>query len=159
MPLNIDWQQILLHAFNFIVLTAILYFLLYKPVKSFMDKREAYYKSMEDEAKSKLAESEKTAEEYTEKLRAAQAEIEAETEEAKKKAEAEIAERKKQAQAEADEILCAARKQAQDEHDQMLKDIQGEITTLVADAAQKLTEDTSDSYDRFLDEVRKGESA
>lgn len=40
LPLNIDWQQILLHAFNFVLLFAILYFLLYKPVKDFMEKRE-----------------------------------------------------------------------------------------------------------------------
>ena len=38
-PLNIDWQQILLHLLNFVILFAILYFLLYDPVKKFMDKR------------------------------------------------------------------------------------------------------------------------
>ena len=42
MPLNIDFQQIFLHLFNFVVLFAILYFLLYKPVKNFMDQRVAY---------------------------------------------------------------------------------------------------------------------
>ena len=46
MPLNIDLQQILLHLFNFVVLFAILYFLLYKPVKSFMDKRTASYEEI-----------------------------------------------------------------------------------------------------------------
>ena len=48
-PLNIDWQQILLHLFNFAILFAILYFLLYKPVKDFMAKREEYYKNMDAE--------------------------------------------------------------------------------------------------------------
>lgn len=33
MPLNMDWQQILLHLLNFVILFAILYFLLYEPVK------------------------------------------------------------------------------------------------------------------------------
>ena len=33
-PLNIDWQQILLHLFNFIILFGILYFFLYKPQTS-----------------------------------------------------------------------------------------------------------------------------
>ena len=32
-PLNVDWQQILLHWMNFVILTGGLYFLLYKPVK------------------------------------------------------------------------------------------------------------------------------
>ena len=41
-PLNIDWQQILLHLFNFLILFGGLYLLLYRPVKAFMDKRTAY---------------------------------------------------------------------------------------------------------------------
>ena len=53
-PLNIDWQQILLHLFNFSILLAGLYLLLYKPVKDFMDKRTAYYKQLDDETKEKL---------------------------------------------------------------------------------------------------------
>ena len=39
-PLNIDWQQILLHMFNLIILTGGLYFLLYQPVTAFMKKRQ-----------------------------------------------------------------------------------------------------------------------
>lgn len=39
MPLNIDWQQILLHLLNFLILGVGLYLLLYKPVRKFM-KRE-----------------------------------------------------------------------------------------------------------------------
>ena len=46
MPLNIDWQQILLHWMNLAILAGGLYFLLYKPVVSFMQKREQHYKDM-----------------------------------------------------------------------------------------------------------------
>lgn len=46
MPLNIDLQQILLHWMNLAILTGGLYFLLYKPVKDFMAKREAHYRSL-----------------------------------------------------------------------------------------------------------------
>ena len=49
-PLNIDWQQILLHLMNFVILAGGLYFLLYKPVKAFMDKRAAYYQEQADQA-------------------------------------------------------------------------------------------------------------
>ena len=41
MPLNINIQQIVLHALNFVILFGALYFLLYKPVKSYMDGRRA----------------------------------------------------------------------------------------------------------------------
>ena len=46
-PLNIDWQQILLHFFNFSILVGGLYLLLFKPVKRFMEKREKHYADME----------------------------------------------------------------------------------------------------------------
>ena len=39
MPLNIDWQQILLHLLNFVILFAGRWLLLYKPVKKFMNGR------------------------------------------------------------------------------------------------------------------------
>ena len=49
-PLNIDWQQILLHLFNFSILVGGLYLLLFKPVKNFMDKRARHYADMESAA-------------------------------------------------------------------------------------------------------------
>ena len=47
MPLNINFQQILLHALNFVILAVGLYVLLYGPVVKFMDKRRAYFADME----------------------------------------------------------------------------------------------------------------
>ena len=44
-PLNIDWQQILLHLLNFVILAGGLYLLLYQPVKAFMEKPYFYDKS------------------------------------------------------------------------------------------------------------------
>ena len=57
-PLNIDWQQILLHMFNLIILTGGLYFLLYQPVTAFMKKRQEYYAGLEADAQAKLQEAE-----------------------------------------------------------------------------------------------------
>ena len=57
-PLNIDWQQILLHLLNFAILAGGLYLLLFKPVKAFMEKRESYYQNMDSEAKQKLQDAE-----------------------------------------------------------------------------------------------------
>ena len=53
-PLNIDWQQIVLHLMNFAILAGGLYFLLYNPVKKFMAKRAEYYENMDKEANEKL---------------------------------------------------------------------------------------------------------
>ena len=60
MPLNIDLKKILLHMFNFVLLFGIAYFLLYSPIKKFMDKRAAEYKEMDDEAKKALEDAEAT---------------------------------------------------------------------------------------------------
>ena len=53
-PLNIDWQQIILHLLNFAILAGGLYFLLYRPVRKFMDQREEHYRQMENEAQQRL---------------------------------------------------------------------------------------------------------
>ena len=75
-PLNIDWQQILLHMFNLIILTGGLYFLLYQPVTAFMKKRQEYYAGLEADAQAKLQEAEQKVREADETLSGMQAEAE-----------------------------------------------------------------------------------
>ncbi|MBR4439107.1 MAG: hypothetical protein IKS88_00720, partial [Clostridia bacterium] len=58
LPLNIDLQQILLHMLNFVILFGGLYFILYKPVKKFMDSRASRYAEKEAEAERKLRDAE-----------------------------------------------------------------------------------------------------
>ena len=65
MPLNIDIQQILLHLLNFTLLFAGLYFLLYKPVKNFMKKREQHYMDMQKSADEMLEHAQQAKKEYS----------------------------------------------------------------------------------------------
>ena len=74
-PLNIDWQQILLHLFNFTILFGALYILLYKPVKNFMEHREEVYRKEAEETAANLEQSAKSKAEYEEKLAGAETEI------------------------------------------------------------------------------------
>ena len=74
-PLNVDWQQILLHWMNLAILTGGLYFLLYKPVKGFIAKREEHYRQLDEQAAQKLAEAERVHAEYQAKLDGAEDEI------------------------------------------------------------------------------------
>ena len=76
-PLNIDWQQILLHLFNFSILVGGLYLLLFKPVKNFMDKRAKHYQDMETAA----AEREKATRELEASMQQRQAALDAELDE------------------------------------------------------------------------------
>ena len=86
-PLNIDWQQILLHLLNFVILAVGLTLLIYRPVKKFLDKRK---KSFEDREKN-ISESKREAEdmktEYEKKLGDADLEIQLRSAAAKNKAE------------------------------------------------------------------------
>ncbi len=158
MPLNIDWQQILLHLLNFVVLFAILYFLLYKPVKAFMDKRTEHYRQMDEEAKKNVSESERIKEEYRQKLDAAEDEITAERKKARAEIEAATAARMERAEAEAQKVLSDARRDIEHERNKMLHEAQNEITGMVESAAEKLVAQstTSEAFDQFLDAAKRG---
>lgn len=159
LPLNIDWQQILLHLFNFVLLFAILYFLLYQPVKEFMDKRTQYYKKIDDDAKSNFEDSQKTKEEYENKLAAADAEISARNEKARKEQEESKARKIKEAEKEAEKIIKDAHETLEKERVKMLKEAQDEISDMVVSVTEKivLQASTSESYEQFLTAVEKGE--
>lgn len=159
LPLNIDWQQILLHLFNFVLLFAILYILLYKPVKDFMDKRIQYYKKMDEDAKENLENSEKTKEEYHNKLANAEAEIFAKNQKARKELEEDNARKIKQAEKEAEKIINDAHQRIEKERTNMLKEVQEEISDMVVTATEKiaLQASASECFEQFLTAVEKGE--
>ncbi len=153
MPLNIDWQQILLHLLNFAILAGGLYFLLYKPVKDFMAKREQHYKELDEAAQ-------RDREKADELLKAAQAKYDAAEDEIvqlRTKASDEIeTERQRQiadARAEARRILETAGKTADMRSRKALTDSNEELRTLAMDAVEKLMSDGEDALDLFLDEA------
>ena len=74
LPLNIDWQQILLHALNLVILVGGLYALLFKPVKKFMDQRAENYQKMKADAEDAKAQAESLKAELSERMKQADAE-------------------------------------------------------------------------------------
>lgn len=160
MPLNIDFQQILLHLLNFVVLFGVLYFLLYKPVKAFMDRRTEYYKNLDDEAKANLAESEQARAAYQAQLAAADEEIATKNEEARRMLEEANAIKLRQAEREAEKIISDARHNAERERTKLLSTAEREIADMIADAAEKLVAhvSTSEAYDRFLESAKGNDS-
>lgn len=156
-PLNIDWQQILLHLLNFVVLFAILYFLLYSPVKRFMDKRQAHYKKLAEDAEENLQQSEELKKQYADKLQAAEAEIE----EKQKAAYQAITEKNEKAllkaKEEAEQIVLDAHKKAENEHGQILENARKEIAEMVVEATEKMAvhATTPEAYDSFLNSVKE----
>ena len=155
LPLNINFTQIFLHLLNFLILFAILYFLLYKPVKNFMAKREHTYRDMDDEARDNLKATEEAKTQYEAKMSEAEAEIS----QMKQKSRQEIENSKglqiKAAQDEAERIIREAKEEASREKDRILSEAQAEISEMVTDATEKLALQATagEAFDQFLDAV------
>lgn len=156
MPLNIDWQQILLHLFNFIILAAGLSFLLFKPVRKFMAEREEKYKKAAEEHAQKVAETQALEKERQAKIAAFDDEL-AERE----KKELAAAQLRKQhiideANEQAKKILDDSRKRAEEERQRYMAKAGEEISAIVVKSAEKLLAAESNAatdsalYDKYL---------
>lgn len=149
--LGIDIQQILLHMLNFVILFGALYFLLYNPIKKFMDKRNEIYSEEELKAASGLEEAEKLKAEYEAKLAEADKEIKELKATAASEAKAEADKIKANANNEADAIISGAKAKASKEIDSIVKSANKEIRLLAEEAAEKLVIEGKDAYSSFID--------
>ena len=157
LPLNINWQQILLHLFNFVILGGGLYFLLYQPVKKFMDQRQEHYSALDQQATEKLAQAEQLKQTYESQLNAAQQQIDAERAELFAQTQADSHRLLEQAQQQAQQIVSDARDKACKEKQKILDDAQTEIANLAATATQKLLLDSEKTaFDQFLQAAEAG---
>ena len=156
MPLNIDWQQILLHLFNFIILAAGLTFLLFKPVKKFMSARAEKYKKAADDYTRTVDETEVLEKERQVKISM----LDSELAEREKQAAA-MAENTKNriisnAEAEADKIIVNGRRQAEMERNHYMAEAGDEMITLILHSTEKLLAMESNArtdsalYDAYL---------
>lgn len=154
--LGIDIQQILLHLMNFGILFFGLYFLLYNPVKKFMDGRVEHYKKLEEDAQKNLSDAEALKKEHEEAL----ANVKSEISEMRAQADRELSEYRESqtsaAKEEAKKIIDNATEAAVRERDRIVDESSAELTDLAVKAAKKvMDEPVSDTYDRFLDAAEK----
>lgn len=156
MPLNIDFLQILLHLLNFVILAGGLSFLVYRPVRKFLEDRARHFEEMEQNSIKREEETAKLQAEYEKKLE----DTETELSEKRKKAERELsdlsAQYVKEAQQKADAILLSAEHEAEERKDHILEAAQAEISELVLSATEKLLHSTvtpernRELYDEFI---------
>ena len=157
MPLNIDWQQILLHWMNLAILTGGLYFILYKPVKQFMRKREEHYRELDRRAEEKLSQANQAHEAYQAKLEQADEEIRQARAQAQLAAQQSVKDQLAQAKEQAQHIVALARVEAEHSRDQMMKQSKRELKELAAKAAKKLAaHPDADPFDQFLNLAEGG---
>ncbi len=149
LPLNIDFQQIALHLFNFVILAGGLYILLYKPVKDFMQKRVDHYKHMDESADHVKAELERLKGEYEAKMHEADVEIAHMRSEAATKA-SEASERKlEETQEKCQKLMAETREAAERERDKIISSAQPMVAKLAAQAAAKIIDENTDVYESF----------
>ncbi len=155
LPLNINFTQIFLHLLNFLILFAILYFLLYKPVRNFMEKREKTYKDMDDEARDNLRVSEETKAQYETKISEAETEISQMKQKSRQEIEKNRDSQLQAAKDEAERIIREAKAEATREKDRIISEAQSEISEMVTDATEKLALQATagEAFDQFLDAV------
>lgn len=161
MPLNISIQQILLHMFNFVLLFGILYFLLYKPVKDFMDKRQNEYEEMDKKAKDSLKAADELKAEYESKLSDAKAEADTLRREAVKAADDDRDKIIEAANTKAAEIVDKAHAKAEADAQMIKSKTQNELASYVSSMAQKIVMDESDpeGFDSFFKTVESNETS
>lgn len=156
-PLNIDFQQILLHLFNFVILAGGLYLLLYKPVKEFMEKRTSYYAGLDAEANEKLKHAQKMEETCQQRLSKIEEEAGQKRIEATRMADKEAEETVKNAKLQAEKILSEAKENAQREHQKIVASAEKEVAGLAAMAAEKLVQESlEDTYEQFFEAAKRG---
>ena len=156
MPLNIDIQQILLHMLNFVILFAVLYFVLYKPVKNFMDRRDEDFNEKNDRANRAMEEADSAKSAYEEKLSGIKDEIKSLREDARKKGVEEADAIREQARREANEILEDARRKAEQAKTAAVRSADNQIRAIAEQAAEKLViESTAQAYENFIETVNR----
>ena len=152
MPLNIDWQQILLHVFNLVILTGGLYFLLYAPIKKFIEKREEEYRRLDSETKERLSSAEAMENEAKLRLDGVESEILQKRAKADEELHARADRQIEEAAQKAEKIISDAQKSAQEERKAILRDADNEIISMTKEAAKKMVfNSTDEAYEAFLD--------
>lgn len=150
-PLNIDWQQILLHLFNFAILAGGLYLLLYRPVKQFMEQRQAYYQNIHQEAQQVKEQADQMKAEYQEKMSQVEKAIAQRQADAKQELEQLRSQQVADAKQEAEEILAKAQENAQREKTEMISKASKELVDIAVTAAEKIALGADgDPYEQFL---------
>ena len=152
----IDWQQILLHVFNFIILAAGLTFLLFKPVRKFMRNREQKYKDSAEQHAKRVEEIAELEKEKKERF----AGLDSELAERRKEVLAQTEQRNRQllseAERQAESIVAASRRKAEEERAAYMLSAGNDIADMVVKSAGKLLamesspESDSALYDSYL---------
>ncbi|MDO4604813.1 MAG: ATP synthase F0 subunit B [Helcococcus sp.] len=156
--LGINFQQILLHIFNFALLLLVLNELLYKPIVKFIDDRDAYYKSLDKEKNENLEKSKELLNKRNRELEDIHIEANRIKEEAIKESQIQAKQEINQAKEEGMKIIEKARAQSIIEKDILIRNAKKDLREVAIEAAAKLSLLNNDVYDDFLKHVNEDDN-
>ncbi|MBU1164318.1 F0F1 ATP synthase subunit B [Patescibacteria group bacterium] len=142
--LGIDWRLIIAQMVNFLILLAVLYKFLYKPVlKMLTDRTKKIEQGIKDaeRIKDELVKAETQKEQ---KILAAKKEAESIVLSAQKVAEENRQKYLAQTKKEAQEVVDKAKVQIANEKEKMIKEVRADVSDMVAMATNKVLEDVVD---------------
>lgn len=147
------------HALNVLILFLLLRTFLYKPVRKFMQEREAKYAREREQIDASRTEADALKAQYELSMKNAKLEAEKLTEDKLRAAEHEAEDVRKKAKQDAQGILTDAMAQAETERDGMLTELKSQTAELAVDIAGKILErevkpeDHQRVIDSFFDKV------
>jgi F-type H+-transporting ATPase subunit b len=125
--LSLDWTTIAFQVINFLVLAAVLYRFVFRPVMGRVQERRAEREQLMKKTRKDQEEADSIRQALTERLEGAERE--------------------------ADQIVTEAQKRAEAERQQMLEEIEAEIERMLTDARQDVQQMRHQAMDKFHDEL------
>lgn len=158
-PVSFDVWTLIWQSVNVLVVMAVLYFMLFKPVAGIMRRREEFVEESLAHAASSKEEAEKLLAEYKAQLKEAQGEAQRIVEKAVRDAEEYGKKKRDEADEEAQALLAKAKADIELEREKALASIREEVASLVVMAAGKVigrslkAEDHEALVKEFVDKV------
>ncbi|MDD4120226.1 MAG: F0F1 ATP synthase subunit B [Clostridia bacterium] len=163
LPLGLDGIKILLHLLNFLILFGGVTFLVYKPVKKFIEKRQNEIKLQYEKNEQAKAEAEELHSEYLEKLAKAESEIMFQRSEAERSNHIIKENAISEASQKAEEIISRAEIESQDIKKETISGIKNKVADVAVTIAEALLEreispeENEQIIDNCIDEWTKDE--
>lgn len=140
LPLGLDGMKILLHLLNFLILLIGVTFLLYKPVKKFIDKRQSEIETQYSKNESTKADAEELHNTYLSKMENATSEIMVLRDEAEKATHMIRENAISEASQKAEELIGKAEIESQEIKTETIKEIQSKVANVAVNIAKALLE-------------------
>jgi F-type H+-transporting ATPase subunit b len=158
LPIGLDLMEVLLHMLNFAILLIGFRFLLYKPIKKFIDEREKTFSEREEKNKTFADQLELEKAKYQELITQAESEVARIAEETAVKSKENAADILKNAREEAKAILKKAQDEADQEKAKILPELREKSTELALLIAEKILNRAVEERDMdlMIDDCIKG---